>query len=493
MASTATGVGAVRYDLMQERRVERDSMGEVHVPAGARWGPQTQRAVENFEISGRTLDRRLIRALALVKAEAAAVNGRKRSVPGVPARVARAIVEAAEEVAAGRWDDEFPIDVYQTGSGTSSNMNMNEVLANLAGERLGEEVHPNDQVNASQSSNDVFPTAILVAATESVVRDLLPATDHLAATLRRQASANAGAVKAGRTHLMDATPVTLGQELGGYAAQVETASERFGDVLGRLGRLPVGGTAVGTGLNAPPGFGREVAQRLAARLDLPLREAPDHFAAQGGRDEVVECSSACRGLAVALTKIANDLRWMGSGPTAGLAEIRIPSLQPGSSIMPGKVNPVIAEVVTQVGARVMGNDATVAYAASQGSFELNTYLPVIAEALLDSITLLAAACRHLADKCVAGIVVDVDRMRRYAESSPAIATALNPYLGYDVIADVVKEAEATGWPIRDVIIARGLLPPDVVAGALDVLAMTEGGIHGTGRDAAKGQGEQRDR
>jgi fumarate hydratase class II len=466
---------------MEERRVERDSMGEVNVPAGALWGPQTQRAVENFEISGRTLDARLIRALALIKAEAAAVNGAKRSVPSVSARVARAIVEAAEEVAAGRWGDEFPVDVYQTGSGTSSNMNMNEVLANLAGERLGEEVHPNDQVNASQSSNDVFPSAILVAATEAVVRDLRPAVDHLAATLRRQARTYSDSVKAGRTHLMDATPVTFGQELGGYAAQIEAAAERFGDLLGRLGQLPLGGTAVGTGLNAPPGFGREVAERLAARLDLPLQEATDHFAAQGARDEVVECSAACRGLAVALTKIANDLRWMGSGPNAGLGEIRIPSLQPGSSIMPGKVNPVIAEVVTQVAARVIGNDATVAFAASQGSFELNTYLPVIAETLLESITLLAAACRHLADKCVAGIAADGDRMRRYAESSPAIATALNPYLGYDVIAEVVKEAEATGWPIRDVVIARGLLSPDVVADALDVLAMTKGGIHGTGR------------
>jgi fumarate hydratase class II len=455
-----------------EVRVEHDTMGEVQVPASARWGAQTQRAVDNFPISGLRIEPALIRALASIKGRAALVN---QELGVLPADVAQAIHDAAVEVVEGRWDDQFPIDVFQTGSGTSTNMNVNEVLANLASERLGRTVHPNDEVNASQSSNDVFPSAIHVAAVRETSEQLLPALEHLATTLQGKADETATVVKAGRTHLMDATPVTLGQEMGGYAAQVGAAAARIRASLSRVGQLPLGGTAVGTGLNAPAGFGAAVAHHLGEGFGLPLSEAPDHFAAQGARDELVGLSGDLRVLAVALVKIANDLRWMASGPRTGLAEIRLPDLQPGSSIMPGKVNPVIPEAVTQVAAQVIGNDATIAFAGSQGSFELNVYLPVIARNLLESIRLLASVARLFADRCIAGIEADVERCRTYAEATPQAATALNPRLGYERVAELVKESARTGKSIRTLVVEQGLIPEDEVDQVLDLLKLTRGG------------------
>jgi fumarate hydratase class II len=457
---------------MSETRSEHDSLGEVEVPAAARWGAQTQRAVQNFRISGEGMPGEVVRAIAAIKRAAALENARLGVLDG---SVADAIAAAAAEVAEGQWADQFPIDVFQTGSGTSTHMNVNEVVAHLASERLGgRTVHPNDQVNASQSSNDVFPSAVHLAALAAASGDLIPALEHLAAALADKAAELASVVKAGRTHLMDATPVTLGQEFGGYAAAVERGVERVRACLSRLGELPLGGTAVGTGINAPPGFAAAVIARLAAETGLPLCEARDHFEAQGARDALVEASGAFRTVAVSLVKIANDLRLMSSGPAAGLAEIRLPELQPGSSIMPGKVNPVIPEVVVQVAAQVMGNDAAVAFAGTTGSFELNVAMPVMARNLLESIRLLAAAARSLADRCVRGIAADVDRCRRYAESSPAIATALAPHLGYDVTASVVHEATASGRTLREVALARNLLPAEELDRILDVDAMTRG-------------------
>ncbi len=453
-------------------RLEHDSLGEVPVPAAAKWGAQTQRAVENFPISGEPMNAGVIRALARIKGAAAGVNA---DLGALDAGVAGAIEEAAAEVAGGQWDDQFPIDVFQTGSGTSTHMNMNEVLAHLATERLGRTVHPNDHVNASQSSNDVFPSAVHVAALAAVANDLIPSLEALAEALLERSAALRDVVKAGRTHLMDATPVTLGQELGGYAAAVEHGIERLQACLSRLGELPLGGTAVGTGLNAPPGFAAAVISRLATELGLPLCEARDHFEAQGGRDALVEASGAARTVAVSLVKVANDLRLMSSGPSAGLGEVRLPELQPGSSIMPGKVNPVIPEVVIQVAAQVVGNDAAVAFAGTTGSFELNVAIPVMARNLLESIALLSAAARVLADRCVRGLEANVDRCRRQAESSPAIATALAPHLGYEVTADVVHAALAEGKTLREVVLERGLMEPEELDKALDVLAMTRGG------------------
>jgi fumarate hydratase class II len=463
-----------------EYRVEHDSMGEVRVPVDALWGAQTQRAVENFPISGRPVDRRVIRALALIKSEAAKVNAGLSSVPHVDRRIANAIAAVADEVAEGAYQDDFPVDAFQTGSGTSTNMNVNEVLACLASAHLGESasVHPNDQVNASQSSNDVFPSAVHLAAAEAVTGDLLPAAAKLATALRKKQREFAHVVKAGRTHLMDATPVTLGQEFGGYATQVEDGIARLEEALPRLCVLPLGGTAVGTGINAPKGFARKVIARLAQRTGLPLSEAKDHFAAQGGRDALVETSAQLRGLAVALIKIANDLRWMGSGPRAGLGEIRLPDLQPGSSIMPGKVNPVIPEVVTQVGAQVLGNDVTIGFAGAQGNFELNVFVPLIARDLLESIALLANVCSLFAERCVAGIEANIDRLEANAEASPSIGTALNPHLGYEVVADVVKESTRTGKSIRQIVRARKLMTDAELDRALDVESMTRGGIIG---------------
>jgi fumarate hydratase class II len=458
----------------QGYRIERDSMGEVRVPAGARWRAQTQRAVENFPISGRPLEPALIAALGRVKSAAATVNA---ELGVLDPQVAEAIAAAAREVAAGDWNAHFPIDVFQTGSGTSSNMNANEVIATLAAERLGRPVHPNDDVNASQSSNDVFPSAIHIAATEGVVRDLIPALGHLAAALERKSAEFRDVVKAGRTHLMDATPVTLGQEFGGYAAQVRYGVERLEAVLPRLAELPLGGTAVGTGINTPPGFAPRVIAEIARDTGLPLTEARDHFEAQGARDSLVEASGVLRTVAVGLNKIANDLRWMGSGPTAGLAELRLPDLQPGSSIMPGKVNPVICEAVVQVAAQVIGNDAAVAFGGAAGNFELNVMLPMLARNVLESIRLLAAVSRLLADRCVDGIEADAERCRTYAESSPSIVTPLNRYLGYEEAAAVAKQALREHKTIRQVVLERGhvdqgRLTLQQLDAALDVLAMT---------------------
>ncbi|MDP1820394.1 MAG: class II fumarate hydratase [Acidimicrobiales bacterium] len=453
-------------------RVEHDTMGEVRVPASARWGAQTQRAVDNFPVSGRPVEAELIHALGAIKAAAAEVNA---ELGVIDADVGAAIASAGEEVADGRWDEHFPIDTFQTGSGTSTNMNTNEVIANLAAERLGRPVHPNDEVNASQSSNDVFPTAIHIAAAAAASRELLPALDHLAGVLDEQAAANATVVKAGRTHLMDATPVTLGQELGGYAAQVSQAAERIASAVARVGEVPLGGTATGTGLNAPPTFARTVLARLSDRLGLDLHEAHDHFAAQGARDGLVSLSGELRALAGALLKIANDVRWMASGPRTGLAEVRLPDLQPGSSIMPGKVNPVIPEAVSQVAIQVYGNDAAVAMAGSQGNFELNVYLPVMARNVLESIRLLGSVSRLFADRCLMGLEADVERCRAYAEATPQGAAALNRLLGYDKVASLVKESNATGRPLRTLVLEQGLVEEEELDEALDLLRLTRGG------------------
>jgi fumarate hydratase class II len=391
--------------------------------------------------------------------------------------MADAIRAAALEVADGRHDAEFPIDVFQTGSGTSSNMNANEVIASLAEARLGASVHPNDHVNASQSSNDVFPSSIHVAATEAVTRDLLPALDRLASALEAKAAEFAEVVKSGRTHLMDATPVTLGQEFGGYAAQVRRGIERLEATLPRVAELPLGGTAVGTGINTPPGFAARVIAELRDATGLPLSEAPDHFEAQGARDGLVELSGQLRTIAVSLTKVANDIRWMGSGPRAGLAEISLPDLQPGSSIMPGKVNPVLAEALLMVCAQVVGNDATVAWSGAAGNFELNVMLPVIARNVLESVRLLSAASRTFAERCVDGITANVERAREYAEGSPSIVTPLNRYLGYEEAATIAKQALAERKTIREVVLERGhvregRITEEQLDRALDVLRMT---------------------
>ncbi|MGN0062994.1 MAG: class II fumarate hydratase [Nocardioides sp.] len=458
---------------MADFRTEHDSMGEVQVPADAMWRAQTQRAVENFPISGTTLEPRHVRALGLVKQAAARVNG---ELGVLDAGQAAALQVAAGQVAAGRHDDAFPLDVFQTGSGTSSNMNANEVIASLAS-TAGTQVHPNDHVNASQSSNDTFPTSIHVAATLAVVEDLLPALDVLATSLERKADEFAGVVKSGRTHLMDATPVMLGQEFGGYAATVRYATERLTSVLPRVRELPLGGTAVGTGINTPPGFSARVIEVLAELTGEPFTEARNHFEAQGTRDSLVELSGALRTYAVGLTKICNDLRWMSSGPTTGLAEIHLPDLQPGSSIMPGKVNPVLPEATLMVCAQVVGNDATVAWAGAAGNFELNVMMPVMARNLLESVRILSTSSRLLAERCVDGINVDADRMRRYAESSPSVVTPLNRHIGYEAAATVAKKALADGATIRDTVLAmgfveRGELTEEQLDAALDVESMT---------------------
>ncbi len=457
----------------QQFRVEHDSMGEVQVPADAKWRAQTQRAVENFPVSGVQVEPALIHALAAIKGAAAAVNA---ELGVVPQELADAIRAAAAEVVQGEWDAEFPLDVFQTGSGTSTNMNANEVIATLATERLGSPVHPNDHVNASQSSNDTFPSAIHVAAVRALVEQLLPAQEHLASALARKAEAFVDVVKSGRTHLMDATPVTLGQEFGGYAAAVRYGSERVLAALPRVAELPLGGTAVGTGINTPPGFAAAVIERVSGDLGIALSEARDHFEAQASRDALVECSGMLRTYAVSLYKIANDLRWMSSGPRAGLAEIRLPDLQPGSSIMPGKVNPVIPEAVCQVVAQVVGNDAAVAFGGSAGTFELNVMLPVIGRNLLESITILASISRLLADRCVDGIEADEERCRRYAESSASIVTPLNRYIGYENAAKVAKQSLAEEKTIREVVVERGFVKDGTLTEqqldeALDLLAM----------------------
>ena len=461
-------------ELEPAGRVEHDSMGEVEVPAGAKWGAQTQRAVENFPISGLTLDRAVIHALGRIKAAAATANA---MLGALDADAAAAIRAAAEEVAAGGWDDQFPIDVYQTGSGTSSNMNANEVIATLAAEQFGQPVHPNDQVNASQSSNDVIPSAIHLAATEGVMNDLIPALTTLAEALEAKADEFAEVVKAGRTHLMDATPVTLGQEFGGYAAQVRYGIERLNATIPRVAELALGGTAVGTGINAPPGFAAAVIEELRQTTGLPLTEARNHFEAQGAQDGLVELSGQLRTIAIGLYKVATDIRWMASGPRAGLAEIRVPDLQPGSSIMPGKVNPVIPEALSMVCAQVIGNDAAIAFGGAAGNFELNVMLPMLARNLLESIRLLATASVLFADRCVSGITADEARAREDAEGSAAVATALNPVLGYEEAASIAKQALAERKSIRDVVIERGHVEKGTIAledldRLLDVTEMT---------------------
>ncbi|MDQ0992820.1 aspartate ammonia-lyase [Streptomyces sp. V3I7] len=459
---------------MSEYRIEHDSMGEIRVPVDAKWRAQTQRAVENFPVSGQRLERAHIEALGRIKGAAAKVNAGLGVLDG---EAAEAIQDAAAEVAEGKWDAEFPVDVFQTGSGTSSNMNANEVIATLASERLGRDVHPNDHVNASQSSNDVFPSSIHIAATAAVSRDLIPALEHLADALARKAEEFGDVVKSGRTHLMDATPVTLGQEFGGYAAQVRYGVERLRASLPRLAELPLGGTAVGTGINTPPGFSAAVIEEVARATGLPLTEARDHFEAQGARDGIVETSGQLRTIAVGLTKIANDLRWMASGPRTGLAEIRLPDLQPGSSIMPGKVNPVVPEAVLMVCAQVIGNDVTITTAGAAGNFELNVMLPVIAKNVLESVRLLTNATRLLADRTVDGITADRERTREYAESSPSVVTPLNRYLGYEEAAKVAKKALAERTTIRQAVldggyVERGVLTLEQLDEALDVLRMT---------------------
>ncbi len=444
-------------------RVEHDTMGEVRVPASALWRAQTQRAVENFPISGNRLEPAHIHALAHIKAAAARVNA---ELGVLDDHVARAIETAAAEVADGQHDDHFPIDVFQTGSGTSSNMNVNEVVASLATAALGQDVHPNDHVNASQSSNDTFPTSIHVAAVEALIRELIPALHHLASALEAKSDDFAAVVKAGRTHLMDATPVTLGQEFGGYAAQVRLGVDRLESTLPRLAQLPLGGTAVGTGINTPEGFSVRVIEVLAELTGLPLTEADNHFEAQGSRDALVETSGQLRTLAVGLHKICTDLRWMGSGPRAGLGEIRLPDLQPGSSIMPGKVNPVLPEAMSMVCAQVIGNDAAVAFAGASGNFELNVMMPVMAANLLESIRLLANAARLLADRCIDGIEADEDRCRELAESSPSIVTPLNRIIGYENAAAVAKVVVEQGY------VERGQITEAQLDDALDVLSMT---------------------
>ncbi|WP_062296632.1 class II fumarate hydratase [Demequina maris] len=440
--------------MTTEFRIEHDTMGEVRVPADALYRAQTQRAVENFPISGTTLERRHIEALARVKKAAARANA---ELGVLDPDVADAIVAAADAVAAGAHDAHFPVDVFQTGSGTSSNMNTNEVIATLATRGLGREVHPNDHVNASQSSNDVFPTSVHVAATASLVGDLIPALEHLATSLEAKAEEFADVYKSGRTHLMDATPVTLGQEFSGYAAAIRYGVERLLVALPRVAEVPLGGTAVGTGINTPDGFPQRVIALLAEDTGLPITEARNHFEAQSARDGLVEVSGALRTIAVSLTKICNDLRWMGSGPNTGLGEIQLPDLQPGSSIMPGKVNPVVPEAVLMVCARVVGNDATVAWAGASGAFELNVQIPVMALGVLESTRLLANASRVLAERTVDGIVANVDKARRLAEASPSIVTPLNRVIGYENAAKIAKHSVKAGLTVREATLDLGFV------------------------------------
>jgi fumarate hydratase, class II len=457
-----------------EYRIEHDTMGEVKVPKDATYAAQTQRAVENFPISGTTLARHHIAALAQIKKAAARANADL----GVLDRdIAEAIAKAADRVIAGELDHDFPIDVFQTGSGTSSNMNTNEVIATLASRTLGRAVHPNDHVNASQSSNDVFPSSIHVAALEAVTTVLIPGLEALAVSLEAKAVEFADVVKSGRTHLMDATPVMLGQEFRGYATQIRYGIARVRGTLDRLAELPQGGTAVGTGINTPAGFPQKVIGYVAEQTGLPVVEATDHFEAQGAMDSFVETSGSLRTVAVSLVKICNDLRWMGSGPRTGLGEIALPDLQPGSSIMPGKVNPVLPEATLQVCAQVIGNDQAIAFSGTTGLFELNVMLPVMARNLLESITLLGNVSRVLAERCIDGITANVERCRELAESSPSIVTPLNRVIGYEAAAAIAKHSVKEGITIRQAVIDLGYVDRgEVTHGqldvALDVAAMT---------------------
>ena len=460
-----------------EYRIEHDTMGEVRVPADALYSAQTQRAVQNFPISGKTLERQHIRALAQVKKAAAKAN---QELGVLDAQRAEAIRSAADRVAAGEFDDQFPIDVFQTGSGTSSNMNTNEVLSKLASDELASAdvtVHPNDHVNASQSSNDVFPTSVHVAVTSALSNELIPAMETLAASLEKKAEEFSGIVKSGRTHLMDATPVTLGQEFGGYAAQVRFGIERVQSSLPRVAEVPLGGTAVGTGINTPDGFSARVIELLGEETGLPITEARNHFEAQANRDGLVEASGQLRNIAYSYMKINNDLRWMGSGPNTGLGEIAIPDLQPGSSIMPGKVNPVICEAAIQVSAQVIGNDTTVSLSSTNGAFELNVGIPVMAANLLESIRLLANTTRVMADKMIDGIEANEERCSFLAGASPSIVTPLNKVIGYEAAAKIAKHSVANKMTVREAVVdlgyvERGEVTEEQLDKALDTMSMT---------------------
>ena len=457
-----------------EYRMEHDTMGEVRVPKDALYRAQTQRAVENFPISGSGLEPEQIIALARIK-KAAAIANAKLGI--LDAQISSSIQKAADQIIAGNHLDHFPVDVFQTGSGTSSNMNMNEVLATLATTELGSEVHPNDHVNMSQSSNDVFPTSVHVAVTSALINNLLPSLDYLAQSLEKKANAWKEVVKPGRTHLMDATPVTFGQEFAGYAAQIRYAIERVEAALPRVSEVPQGGTATGTGINTPKGFPQAIISSLVEQTGLPITEARDHFEAQGARDGLVEASGALKVLAVSLTKINNDIRWMGSGPNTGLGELQLPDLQPGSSIMPGKVNPVIPEAVLMVCAKVIGNDATITWAGASGSFELNVAIPVMGNALLESIRLLSNSMKVMADKTIEGLEVNVDKAKALAESSPSIVTPLNKIIGYEAAAKIAKHAVANGITVKQATLDLGYvdgekLTVELLDSLLEVLPMT---------------------
>ncbi|HEX9799094.1 MAG TPA: class II fumarate hydratase [Thermoanaerobaculia bacterium] len=468
---------------MSRTRIEKDSLGEIEVPSDVYWGAQTERARRNFPVSGLRFQRRFIQALGLVKGECAAENA---ALGVVDARLAEAIGRAAEEVYAGELDAHFPLDIYQTGSGTSTNMNANEVISNRAIELLGgtigskQPVHPNDHVNAGQSSNDVIPTALHVAAYAALAEDLEPALARLAAALEAKAEELDDVVKIGRTHLQDAVPVRLGQSFGGYAQQARNGLARLAAVKPRLAELALGGTAVGTGLNAPPGFADAVIARMARRTGHSFVPAPNKFEALAAKDAAVEASGALTAIAASFTKIANDLRWLASGPRCGIGEIALPSLQPGSSIMPGKVNPVIPEMTLMVAAQVMGNHQTIAIGGMSGNFELNVMMPVIAYNLLQSIHLLTSAANLLVDRCIAGVVANRERCEQLVELSLAMVTALAPRIGYDAAAAIAKESVATGKTVRELCVEKRVLPPDELAAVLDARAQTYGGIVGGG-------------
>ena len=459
-------------------RTDRDSMGEVKVPALAYYGPSTQRAHENFPISGIRFSRRFIWALGMIKGAAAVVAGREGH---IPAEEAAAIQEAAAEVRDGRLDEHFPLDIFQTGSGTSTNTNANEVIARraseiMSGDAASNTVHANDHVNFGQSSNDVIPTAIHMAAVAGIRQGLLPALDRLATALETKASEFENVVKSGRTHLMDATPITLGQEFSGYAAQARGAENRLHAILGGLEELALGGTAVGTGLNAPPGFAAAVIDLMSEWSGFSFVEAKNHFEAQAGKDAAVMASGALKTIGTSLFKIANDIRWLGSGPSAGIGEINIPDLQPGSSIMPGKVNPVMAEMVMMVAAQVFGNDTAITWAAANGNFELNVMMPVLAHNLLQSIEILTAATTTFTERCVEGITANGERIRELLERNVIIVTALNPYIGYDNGAIVAKECLASGRSVREIVLEKGLMTAEELDRALQLERLTEGGL-----------------
>ncbi|MCZ6518210.1 MAG: class II fumarate hydratase [Actinobacteria bacterium] len=457
-----------------EYRIEKDSMGEVKVPADAMYGASTQRAVDNFPISSHRFGRRFIWALGLLKGSAGTIAG---EMDFKSPAISEAIRKAADQVMAGDFDDQFVLDIFQTGSGTSTNTNANEVIATRATEILGDTtVHPNDDVNFGQSSNDVIPTAIHVSAVAALREDLLPALDRLAVSLEAKSDEFSDVVKSGRTHLMDATPVTLGQEFGGYATQVRKGARRVETILPELEELALGGTAVGTGINAPDGFAAAVITLMTERTGYSLREADDHFEAQGAKDATVSASGALRTVAVSLFKIANDIRFLGSGPTSGISELKIPSLQPGSSIMPGKVNPVMSEMMMQVAAQVVGNDVAIAWGGANGNFELNVMMPMIAHNLLESAGILANACDAFRERCVDGLEANEKRAQELVEKNAIIVTALNPHIGYDNGAKIAKEAVATGRSVRDLVLEAGLMTEDELDDALDIKKMTEGGL-----------------